>query len=79
MSNLVLGNKSLKIKQLKYDDDNKLFRVNSVPRNPIKVVVDMIGDDGNVHQHIIKENHSRHKEPKINTFRMTQSVHKIDK
>lgn len=54
MNNLVLGNKSLKIKQLKYDDHNKLFRANSVPRNPIKVVVDMIGDDGNIHQHIIK-------------------------
>jgi len=59
--NHVSSSKSLRIKHFTYGEHSysasKQFRATGVEPNPIKVVVDMIGEDGNIHQKIIKENY----------------------
>lgn len=58
-----MNEQTVKIRQLKYQNQKALTEINnkrsskssSLGRNPIKIVVDMIGEDGVVHQKIINQ------------------------
>lgn len=62
MSNSLIGEPHGKIRQVNYDTLQanssplqKQSRVSSLVRNPIKIVIDIIGEDGAVHQQIINQ------------------------
>lgn len=63
MSNSLRGEQIGKVRQLNYETFQpnspsllkKQQRASSLGRNPIKIVVDIIGEDGAIHQKIINQ------------------------
>lgn len=54
MSNIKIGEQNLQTWESK-NYNNQLYRSSSLGRNPIKVVVEMTGDDGQIHQKIVTQ------------------------
>ncbi|MCB0368659.1 MAG: hypothetical protein KDD45_04225 [Bdellovibrionales bacterium] len=81
MSKLKTNNQFLTIKELNYNDSNqhKMHKSTSTfTRNPIKVVVDMMGEDGIIQQKIInQEQPNFNGRTKLSIFKVTKSMPKL--
>lgn len=76
MSRTLYPDHCIKFKQINYQENGW----STLGRNPIKVVVDMIGDDGEIRQKIINQVQQTSKaEKKLRSFRSSKSFHKSEK